>query len=119
MYDYMITEMAKAICDNLKEIEKPSSDIIEVQGRIEEILKDYWKDKIASTWNIEDVRTRLLENYGSDANRIILTDAECKTILDNVLENIDANYGICWDNIDTELDSFLESKSEESERPGE
>jgi hypothetical protein len=51
------------------------------------VLKEYWKDRIASIWTIEDVAE---VSPG-------ITDEDAMAVLDAALDNHDANIGINWD----------------------
>ncbi len=53
-------------------------------------------------WHIQDIADRDGEN--NDTEQSDLTDAELRYIAQNVADNADANYGICWETFDAEID---------------
>jgi hypothetical protein len=61
------------------------------------VLEEYWKDRIASIWDIEDVQSK----------RPSLTDDQAREVLDRVEDNHDANYGINWEIIDVNIDELF------------
>ena len=64
-------------------------------------------------WHIDDVRS-VIEDWEID---ITLTDAECLEVLENALENHDADIGMNWDAIEAELGPLIERHAEEGGQP--
>lgn len=64
---------------------------------INNILSDYWKERIAITWTLEDIIS-----CGS-INGIQVTETEAHKILGYLLKNHDANIGINWEVIEEYL----------------
>lgn len=90
MYDHHIKDMAELVVSKLF----PNSPTKEILTKtVEEILQEYWKDKIADVWTIEDVRS-----VGEDEDTP-LTDEEAGEVLRLLLDNHDASVGINWDSI--------------------
>jgi len=57
------------------------------------------ENSIAIIWDIQDVRYQLEclnENYQIELE---LSDDECMEVLQRVVDNHDANYGVNWDNL--------------------
>jgi hypothetical protein len=54
-----------------------------------------WVDDnhISILWNVDDVKTQ------AKIMKIKLNKQQCKDVLDQVLDNHDANYGISWDTL--------------------
>jgi hypothetical protein len=57
------------------------------------VLEEYWQDRIASVWDIEDVQ----------GQRPSLTDDQARDVLDRLMDTHDANYGINWEIIDVSI----------------
>lgn len=64
-------------------------------------LKEYWKDKIAIVWSVEDVKESLDGKYD-------LSDEEAIDILQEVFRSHDGGFGITWDTISEAADWVLE-----------
>lgn len=72
-------------------------DIDRATERARKALREYWTDRIALTWSVDDVQT-VLEELG-----ITKTDASCREILQRVLRRADADVGVSWDTIRTTI----------------
>lgn len=59
-------------------------------------------------WHIEDIKRRDSENNHDEPSD--LTEEELFEIAQNVADNADANYGICWDSFDEEIETLQEGK---------
>jgi len=67
-----------------------------------------WHDEntIALYWTIDDV-------ISTSASRdIILTKKQAREVLDEVLRNHDANYGVSWDTLDIVTDMLFPQTNE-------
>ena len=80
MYRHEIAGMAEKIA----QIEQVDAE------KIRKALEEYWEDKIAVIWGVEDVQD-LAENEG-----IELTKEEARDILRTALRRHDASIGINW-----------------------
>jgi len=85
MHDHNINEMAEALAPLLTNAKD--------QARAVGILRQYWDDKIALTWSIEDVH-----NVANEHD-LALTNDEAWEILRSVLDGHDASLGVCWDTL--------------------
>ncbi|HPO85005.1 MAG: hypothetical protein DPW21_00520 [Anaerolineae bacterium] len=90
MYDYMLEEMAEAIA---KECNVDNNDVLRVLGQ-------YWQDKIAHVWQVEDV----LEAAHRAEKPITREDA--LTILQQVFHGLDSELGITWLTVDVALEEY-------------
>lgn len=88
MLDIHIANMAKSLVSRgiISDEELPYTQIT---------LKEYWEDKIAVSWSIEDVKTR-----AEDIGDIELTDQQAASILKDVFHDYDSSYGITETNFD-------------------
>jgi hypothetical protein len=110
MYDHRLRDMARDITEKLngKKITDNDYDLIHA------ILEKYWADKIAIVWGIKDVFV-IIDRLNEESKPIIqLTDEEAKEILDDVLENMDCEYGVTWETIEYALDEFLMKRESDS-----
>jgi len=69
------------------------SDFVQVQ----KVLADYWADKIAVVWDVEDVKSTMAEWQEVEIDAI--SDETALKVLQTVFENHDRNYGINWETI--------------------
>lgn len=90
MYDYMLEEMADAIA---RECHVDNNDVLRVLGQ-------YWQDKIAHVWQVEDV----LEAAHRAEKPITRTDAQ--TILEQIFDDLDSDLGITWLTVDVALEEY-------------
>jgi hypothetical protein len=121
VYQFMIEEMAekigKAVCDNAGGQEH------EWVAFVREELREYWDDKIAVVWAASDV-IDYYESIREEDSLLDMTDERACEILDSLLENHDANHGVSWDQIDSEVRSWMYDNrpgegDEDGEREGE
>lgn len=91
MLDIHIANMAKSLVSRgiISDEELPYTQIT---------LKEYWEDKIAVSWSIEDVKTR-----AEDIGDIELTDQQAASILKDVLHDYDSSHGIS----ETTFDNYI------------
>jgi hypothetical protein len=80
-------------------------DIYDIQTRWDETASDTDKLKLLRLRNVKTIQAAIDEELEID-NRIRLTDAEATEILRNI--SIDANVGINWDVVDSNIDEYLE-----------
>ena len=76
-------------------------------------------NSIAIIWSIEDVRDQL-EILNEDRNiNLELEDDDCMEVLQRVVENHDANYGVNWDSLYNAIEYCFEDEIQElkNERP--
>lgn len=92
MYPIIMEEMSGKI---FEKIQKKKIETISKED-ILNVIKDYWKDKIAITWQLFDIDTVLLD---LDHDKDFLTDEEKMSVLSNVLDHHDAEYGVSWDTL--------------------
>lgn len=90
MYPIIMEEMSGRIFEQIQKIETITKEDILV------IIKDYWKDKIAITWQIFDIDTALLD---LDHDQDFLSDEEKISVLTKVLDKHDAEYGVSWETL--------------------
>lgn len=91
MYDYMLEEMAEAIG---RECHVDHNNVLHVLGQ-------YWQDKIAYVWQVEDV---LKAAHRAEKP---ITRADARGILEQVFHDLDSELGITWQTIDTALDEYV------------
>lgn len=90
MYDYMLEEMADAIA---RECHTDHNEVLRVLGQ-------YWQDKIAHVWQVQDV----LEAAHRAEKPITRKDA--RSILDEILHDLDSELGITWQTLSAALDAY-------------
>jgi|TARA_R110000772_G_scaffold30520_2_gene75648 hypothetical protein len=76
-------------------------------------------NSIAIIWSIDDVRDQL-EILNEDRNiNLELEDDDCMEVLQRVVENHDANYGVNWDSLYNAIEYCFEDEIQElkNERP--
>jgi hypothetical protein len=61
-------------------------------------------DHISILWNIEDVKNKAKEM------KINLNKKECREVLDQVLNNHDANYGTSWHDLEYSINDLFSYK---------
>lgn len=90
MNDYMLEEMADAIA---KELHVQNSDVLH-------ILQQYWQDKIAPVWQVDDVLDCAL-NVGKP-----ITHKDAVDVLKDLFESHDAELGITWTTLHVALQEY-------------
>ena len=91
MYPIIMEEMSDRI---FEQIQKKTETIS--KENILNVIKDYWKDKIAITWQLFDIDTVL---WDLDHDQDFLTDEEKVSVLSNVFDKHDAEYGVSWETL--------------------
>jgi hypothetical protein len=79
MDDHYIEDMVQRLKPMLKD-----------PAKAKVILKHYWRDKIALVWETEDV------HRAANERETVLTEDEAVKVLQEVLDNHDAQSGVCW-----------------------
>ncbi len=90
MNDSMLEEMADAIA---KELHVQNSDVLR-------ILQQYWQDKIAPVWQVEDLLECAL-NVGKP-----ITRDDAMEVLKDLFEGHDAELGITWMTLEVALQEY-------------
>ena len=101
MFQFQIEEIAKSIVNGLNIEDR------DPESYIRSVLNDYWKDKIAFTWYIEDVQSVATDIFGVD-----LSEGEAREILDDIFDCYDPEFGCNWDTINMFIDDFLTNRKE-------
>jgi len=72
-------------------------------------------NSIAIIWSIEDVKNQLeiLNEDMPEKVDLELTDDDCMDVLQRVVDNHDANYGISWENLYTAIQYCFEDEINE------
>ena len=74
--------------------------ILKDKSKAERILKNYWRDKMALVWEVEDV------HRAANEKEVALTNAEAVKILQTLHTQHNEQYGIKWE----DLTSHIEDK---------
>ncbi len=90
MNDYVLEEMADAIST---ELHVPNGDVLH-------ILHEYWQDKIAPVWQVDDLLQTAL-NAG-----IPITKEDAVAVLNDLFEGHDAELGITWITLEVALQEY-------------
>jgi len=105
MNDFRIKDMAKKLTAVICPFaEKDVENRAEFERSIVFCLYEYWSDKIADVWTVEDV----LEDHPN------FTHDEAGEILGIVLDNIDANVGVNWEVIEETVEQYRKDNGKES-----
>ena len=59
-------------------------------GKAEQLLNDYWADRIALLWTTKDV------HRAANESKTVLTEPQARTLLRNLHDNYHAQYGLEW-----------------------
>ena len=92
MYPIIMEEMSDKIFEKIQG-DKP--EMISKED-ILNVIKGYWKDKIAITWQIFDIDTVL---FDLDHDQNFLTDEEKISVLAKVFDKHDAECGVSWETL--------------------
>ena len=94
MYNTNIEEMTTAILSSFDK--EACCNVLPLNAKeiIQKALEQYWSDKVAIIWSIDDVFSK------ADEMEIKLTDEEAEDILNELLDDHDCSRGITWDNIE-------------------
>jgi hypothetical protein len=84
MDEHQITGMLKAL-----------SPVLKNKTKAKAILELYWRNQMAIVWSIKDVQT------AANEREIALTNKEAREILQELLKNHNAQYGIKWEDLTT------------------
>jgi hypothetical protein len=90
MNDYVIEEMASAISSELR---VPNEDVLR-------ILHDYWQDKIAPLWQVDDLLGAALKAG------VPITKDDAVEVLKDLFEGHDAELGITWITLEVALQEY-------------
>ncbi len=90
MYDYILEEMADAVSQQLH-VENAA---------VLRILTDYWRDKIAHVWEVDD----MLEAARKAGKPI--TRADAAGLIHNVFDMHDSSIGINWTCLEVEIEDY-------------
>jgi len=88
MYDHHICGM----CDHLV-----ATGLISDPVQVKKVLADYWADKIAVVWGVEDVKDTMAEWHEVEID--VISDETALEVLHTVFEQHDCNFGITWETI--------------------
>jgi len=88
MHTYMLEEMSDSIAEHCG---TNRDDILRV-------LSEYWSDKIAHVWQVDDV-IDVAVRTGKP-----ITAQAANDVLQNIYDHIDCEYGITWTTIDVALE---------------
>uniref|UniRef100_A0A6M3LXD7 Uncharacterized protein n=1 Tax=viral metagenome TaxID=1070528 RepID=A0A6M3LXD7_9ZZZZ len=97
----MVNDVLQGLDKNFKCLEDESA--LKLEKVVRAGIEKNWKDKIAVTWDVYDVVGRAKEAFGKR-----LSKKNAKIILDEILDHNDAEYGISWQTIDWEIESFFD-----------
>jgi hypothetical protein len=89
MYDHHIRDMATLV------VGKSQEDAYKA-------LKEYWRERIAVSWSVDDVIGR------AEDRDISITEEQALDVLNSLEHNHDCNEGINWLVIDCHIDFLLE-----------
>ena len=59
-------------------------------AKAEQLLNDYWADRIALLWTTKDV------HRAANESKTVLTEPQARTLLRNLHDNYHAQYGLEW-----------------------
>jgi len=90
MHTYMLEEMSDSVAEHCG---TNRDDILRV-------LSEYWKDKIAHVWQVDDVIDVALRTG------IPITAQAANEVLQVVYDHIDCEYGITWTTLDVALEDY-------------
>lgn len=90
MHTYMLEEMSDSVAEHCG---ANRDDILRV-------LSEYWSDKIAHVWQVDDVIDAALRTG------IPITAQAANDVLQNVFNHIDSEYGVSWTTLDVALEDY-------------
>lgn len=103
MYSHQLEKMAERVAEKLAK--KPLKTKKAICKAVLLTLQEFWKDKIAITWTIEDVKSL----------RSDLTDEQAIEVLNTVEHRQDADHGVNWDMIGEVIKELYGGPDEEEE----
>lgn len=74
-------------------------------------LSEYWKDKIALVWRVEDIQDHIWDQF-----QVELTEEDARDFLQRLLHKHDADVGLCWSVIDANFEYEQDAKKEQQRR---
>jgi hypothetical protein len=98
MYSHQISEMAELLAKTVKLPMEPAARTAMILDFVH-ALSNYWSDKIAITWSLDDVR-HVAEMHAEDYT---CSEAQLRECLHNILHGSSADIGVTWATIDDEL----------------
>ena len=103
MNEYEIKDMARLL--EKKGLLVPVLEPEEAVATVTNALQEYWEDKAAVIWSVEDVLSVAHPaKYDDDGNEIPtpewMTREQAKDLLAEVISDHDATIGITWDTFD-------------------
>jgi len=99
MHDYIIKEMADLVCKEIGSADFPAET--KISEKVESALEQYWADKIACIWSVEDV------HFQAKQDEVKVTDEQAVEVLELVHRKMDANLGINWDVLSEGISTIL------------
>ena len=87
MHEHQIDDMVRKLKPALKDPVKAKA-----------ILNKYWKTRMALVWEVEDVYR------AANEREVALTDKEAITVLQMLLNQHNAQYGIKWEDLTTHIE---------------
>jgi len=94
MYQHHLDEMANVITNKLADASESfvldNSMLFDLYKYVRAALEEYWADKMALVWHIDDVFVKAGE-LG-----IALSNEEAKNILGDILDHHDCEMGVSW-----------------------
>ena len=78
---------------HIKDMVRRLSPILKDESKAERILKNYWSNKMAVVWSIEDV------HRAANEQEVALTRKEAIQVLQTLHDQHNAQYGIKWEDI--------------------
>lgn len=98
MYHHHIQEMATSLVEAGVAIEKE---------QVELVLSNYWANKIAIIWCIDDVHG-IQKDCDKETGKSSLTDEQALEILSLALDGHDCSHGISWESLRYWSQEYLE-----------
>jgi hypothetical protein len=74
------------------------SPILKDKAKAERILKNYWRDKMALVWSVQDV------HRAANEREVALTNEEAMEVLQTLLNQHNKQYGIKWQDLTTHIE---------------
>jgi len=68
------------------------------QKQVELVLSQYWTDKVAVVWTIEDVHS-VQDDFDEDVCSSSITEEQAESILQKAFDKHDASVGITWESL--------------------
>lgn len=86
MYEHHLKDMAFLLVD---------AGLLQEPSKAEEILANYWADKIAIVWGVEDVKEVMADWHEEVVDNI--SDEKALQFLSKVFDEHDCNFDVTWD----------------------